>query len=70
MKKKRSNMSKLSALFLVAFVATVSLYSVETTENPKTICYYESWVHWRKGDGKIDPEDIGLCSIIIILLIY
>ena len=46
----------------LAFVLTLNQdnYLVEATSNPKTICYYESWVHWRTGEGKIDPSEIGM----------
>ena len=35
------------------------------TLEPKTVCYYESSVHWRQGEGKMDPEDIGLFFVCI-----
>ena len=43
--------------FCFVFVALFG--AVLASEKPKVICYYESWVHWRGGDGKMVPEDIG-----------
>lgn len=53
-------MSRFTAL-LLATLATVA--TIEATQDPKTVCYYESWVHWRNGDGKLDPSELGLSSI-------
>jgi len=43
----------------LALLALVQLQGFDATANPKTVCYYESWVHWRKGDGKIELEELG-----------
>lgn len=49
-------MLKFAALALLAVAQLPHQY--EATLNPKTVCYYESWVHWRKGDGKIDINEL------------
>ncbi|KAH9425676.1 hypothetical protein DERP_004892 [Dermatophagoides pteronyssinus] len=53
-------------IFLAAYFGSNIRPNVATLD-PKTVCYYESWVHWRQGDGKMDPEDIdtSLCSHIV-----
>ncbi|KAH9391593.1 hypothetical protein TYRP_022773, partial [Tyrophagus putrescentiae] len=61
--------SKLSLVALVATVlaATLNIEPVQSTSSPKTVCYYEYWVHWRTGDGKQDPSEIDytLCTHIV-----
>ena len=51
---------KFVTLGLLALVQ-VSLMTVQVnaTHDPKTVCYYEYWVHYREGNGKMDPSDIG-----------
>ncbi len=52
--------SKLLAVgLMVALVAALSLASPTLNEPTKTVCFYESWAHWRVGDGKMDVNDIG-----------
>lgn len=60
-------MAKISVLALLVCMAFVAIQNSDATENPKTVCYYESWVHWRQGEGKMDPEDIDttLCTHIV-----
>lgn len=61
-------MARLS-LFALASLALVALLLPESqaTANPKTVCYYESWVHWRHGDGHMEPDEIdtSLCTHIV-----
>ena len=57
----------LLTLGTLALVLILSGQQTSATEHPKTVCYYESWVHWRTGDGKMDPSEIDyhLCSHIV-----
>ena len=50
---------KFLALAVLALVQLMAIKDVQATQDPKTVCYYESWVHWRHGDGKQDPSEIG-----------
>ncbi|OTF77271.1 hypothetical protein BLA29_009633, partial [Euroglyphus maynei] len=54
--------------FTLLFVLAAYFGSNSATLEPKTVCYYESWVHWRQGDGKMDPEDIDASTHEIKLL--
>ena len=56
------------ASLALAFLAFATLVQVnQATKDPKTVCYFESWVHWRNGDGKVDPSEIDttLCTHIV-----
>ena len=46
-------------LVLTTFALAILIQVNQATKDPKTVCYYESWVHWRHGDGKMDPDEIG-----------
>ena len=50
---------KLSLALLGALALIQVLNVAQATEHPKTVCYYEYWVHYRHGDGKQEPSDIG-----------
>jgi chitinase len=58
-------MAKIS-LFLVVIVVNYLAYAYAVT-NPKVVCYYESWVYWRTGAGKmtVDNIDSSLCTHIV-----
>ncbi len=61
-------MAKLCLLALASLALVVALMpSSEATSHPKTVCYYESWVHWRHGDGHMEPNEIGTHSHIILV---
>jgi len=55
-------MARLS-LYALATLA-LALQVTHATKDPKTVCYYESWVHWRTGDGKMDPSEIGMAGLV------
>lgn len=52
-------MAKLCFLALASLALVTLVPSSEATLHPKTVCYYESWVHWRHGDGHQEPSEIG-----------
>ena len=52
-------MTRLYMLVLTTFALAILIQVNQATKDPKTVCYYESWVHWRHGDGKMDPDEIG-----------
>lgn len=53
-------------IFTLAVVVLLGLAQLpaEATKSPKTVCYYESWVHWRTGAGFLDPSELdsSLCT--------
>lgn len=60
-------MAKLCLLALASLALVALMPSSDATASPKTVCYYESWVHWRKGDGHMEPNEIDaqLCTHIV-----
>jgi chitinase len=53
-------------LFLLVIIVNYLEYA-NTVANPKVVCYYESWVYWRTGTGKmtVDNIDSSLCTHIV-----
>lgn len=60
-------MTRLSLACLAVFVVLGMTQNARATLSPKTVCYFESWVHWRKGEGHIEPKDLDstLCTHIV-----
>lgn len=52
---------------LLAILAINSIELLLATQNPKTVCYYESWVYWRKGEGHMESDEIGKFNLILNL---
>lgn len=60
-------MAKLCLLALASLALVALVPTSQATSHPKTVCYYESWVHWRNGDGHMEPAEIdsSLCTHIV-----
>ena len=54
-------------LFTIALAFVALFCAISATKHPKTICYYESWAHFRDEDGKMNPKDIGNCCVYLFL---
>lgn len=52
-------MARLTFVVLATLALAALFQENNATKDPKTVCYYESWVHWRTGDGKMEPSEIG-----------
>lgn len=52
-------MARISVAILLVLGALATFQSSQATVDPKTVCYFESWVHWRNGDGKVEPSQLG-----------
>jgi len=57
----------LKLLVICLCLLTIYLDQSEAVVNPKVVCYYESWGHWRTGKGKMNVEDIdsSLCTHLV-----
>lgn len=65
-------MARFLPLLLITAVVLIQLNSSNAkseTKKPKTVCYYESWSHWKVGESKMDVTDIGMFAVCLSVLL-